>query len=323
MRIAAVFVTYGSRRELLLSAVRSALICDSVRQVIIVDNASDRPIVDDIGPGFDGWTGKDIHIERNSENTGSAGGYAQAIALARSLPNIDAILLLDDDLCVSPTSIEATSERMTSRAHVVFQIPRSDRPEQFAYLNGTKSPTIYKNSFHDFSVANLAPRIWPTRPKSASSVSVEFAPFAGLMLPIEVVKNVDVPNKDLFLYCDDYDYVQKIIKTGFEVVLIGVDPLRSIDASWNQVDRISPAIFDPFTPSTRCYYSVRNRVIFERKYFLGSELIYSLNMISYLVIGALISLFEFRSPRATLKRLNLVVSAIAAGFRTDLTNRRF
>jgi len=322
MRIAAVFVTYGDRRELLLSALNSALACESVKQVVIVDNNSEKSLINDIGPNFTKRTGKVVRYQRNAENTGSAGGYAQAIALARSLPDIDAILLLDDDLCISQASIEAASEQMLSQPNVVFQIPRSDRAEQFAYLNGTKSPTISTNSFHDFSLVSLPARVRRARPQRVSLVSVEFATFAGLVIPINVALDVALPDARLFLYCDDYDYVRRIINDGFLVNLIDVAPLTSIDASWNQDHHISPAFFDPYASPTRCYYSVRNRVIYERKYHVNSNLLYAANMVSLLSVGLLISLFEFRSPRATFKRLSLILSAIIAGIKNDLQHRR-
>jgi GT2 family glycosyltransferase len=316
---ALVLVTYGSRANLVRRAVDKALEHPAVIKIIIVDNDSMYGL--DLSH-YDDEQRERIEIIRQHINTGSAGGYNVGISFARNIAEADYIILIDDDLILCSNTLEQLSGVIaSSNGQEAFVIPRSDRLDQTKSLYSGYSPRIIKNSFSDFHIL----RLFRTRRQSASlmfgsvnGLSVDYAPYAGMVLSRSLISRSELPDKEFFVYCDDYDFVMKLKKAGAKVILIDVPPLKSIDRSWNQKSGRAPAMFNPEAPAFRVYYSLRNRVAFELRHFVSSKTLYAVNMVMFLAIGSLVSLIESRGNLSLFRRLRLLGTAINDGVKGRL-----
>lgn len=319
LTLSLVLVTYGARLNLVNQAVRQALLHRCVKSVIIVDNDS-TPSVDK--SLFDPLDRDRVHVLRQKTNTGSAGGYNTGLSYARNLTQIDYIVLLDDDLIIDQPTVSALLGYIqdNSGCEAVI-IPRDDRPDQFASLAAGRAPVIKTNSFHDFHILNWRRLLHRHKPNGSRSraaskaVPVDYAPYAGMVLSVALVRRAELPDLELYVYCDDYDYLMKLKIAGGYPVLIDSPPLRSIDQSWNQKSGRAPAPFNNAAPVFRVYYSVRNRVAYERRFFVDNYLMYIVNMVAFLVVGSLVSLSQ--SP-VSVRRLRLLATAIKDGWRGNL-----
>jgi GT2 family glycosyltransferase len=316
---ALVLVTYGSRASLVCRAVDQALEHSSVKKVIIVDN--DSAVRFDYSK-YNIDQHERIAVLRQNINTGSAGGYSIGIDFARRLDEIDFVILMDDDLLIHHQTIVDLSKFIgSSKEQNALVIPRSDRPDQIASLKIGYAPVIRKNSFHDFHVYHWRRALGRDRETvsaEAKGLSVDFAPYAGMVLSVDLIRRAELPDKEFYVYCDDYDYLMKLKAAGAEPLLLNVAPLQSIDESWNQKRGRAPAIFSPDAPVFRVYYSLRNRVVFELRHTVSSKAIYGMNMIAFFVIGGLVSLIESGVDRSLFRRFRLLAAATSDGMRGRL-----
>jgi GT2 family glycosyltransferase len=319
LTLSLVLVTYGARIHLVDQAVRQALLHRSVKSIIIVDNDSATPID---RSNFDPLIRDRIHVLRQKTNTGSAGGYNIGLSYARNLPQNNYIILLDDDLLIEEQTVTALLQYIQDNSGCeAMIIPRDDRSDQLASLAAGHAPTIRTNSFHDFHVLNWRRLLHRHRPIGSRSraalraVPVDYAPYAGMVLSLALVRRAELPDTEMYVYCDDYDYLMKLKIAGAWPVLIDAPPLKSIDQSWNQKSGRAPALFNTAAPVFRVYYSLRNRVAYERRFFVNNYLIYIVNMVAFLVAGSLVSLLE---NGVSVRRLRLIATAIRDGWRGNL-----
>jgi glycosyltransferase involved in cell wall biosynthesis len=263
-----------------------------------------------------------IHVLSQKTNTGSAGGYNIGLRYAQNLAQIDYVILLDDDLLIEEKTVHALSLYIEDNPHCdAVIVPRDDRPDQSASLQAGRAPVIHSNSFHDFHILDWRRSLKRPKPNASSSrmasdaVPVDYAPYAGMVLSSALVRRAELPDRKFYVYCDDYDYLMKLKIAGAHPVLIGAPPLKSIDQSWNQKSGRAPALFNKTAPSFRIYYSLRNRVTYEKRYIVNSYLMYIINMMAFLTAGSLISLSE---GGVHLQRLRLLATAIKDGWRDNL-----
>lgn len=329
---ALVLVTYGARLHLVDQSVRQALLHPSVKSVIIVDNNSSSPVDKLI---IDSLDRDRVKVLTQKTNTGSAGGYHVGLKYARDLDNIDYIILLDDDLLIEQETISTLLQYISNTPNCdAVIVPRDDRPDQSASLEAGCAPAIRSDSFHDFHILNWRRSLHRRQPNQSLSripseaVPVEYAPYAGMVLAKALVRRAELPDQDFYVYCDDYDYLIKLKIAGACPLLLNVAPLKSIDQSWNQKTSRAPAVFNTASPAFRVYYSLRNRVAYERRYIVSNYWIYTINMIAFLIAGNLLSFFDSGMQYSALRRLRLLATAIRDGWhgnlgRNDETVRRY
>lgn len=319
LAFALILVTYGARLHLVGQAVRQALRHPSVKSVIIVDNDSASPVEK---LDFDPLDRDRIHVLRQKTNTGSAGGYNIGLRYAQKLAHIDYVILLDDDLLIEEKTFEALARyiKYAPDCDAVI-VPRDDRPDQSASLNAGRAPVIKPNSFHDFHILDWRRSLQRHKRNASSSqmmseaVPVNYAPYAGMVLSGALVRRAELPDRDFYVYCDDYDYLMKLKIAGAFPVLINAPSLKSIDQSWNQKSGRAPALFNNSAPAFRVYYSLRNRVTYERRYVVNNYFMYIINMMAFLSAGSLVSLSE---SGLQVRRLRLLAAAIKDGWRGNL-----
>lgn len=203
MNVVAVVVTYN-RLELLkrnLSCLRRQTV--SLTTLVVVDNGS----TDGTGVWLDEQEDvKTIH----QTNVGGAGGFYTGMEYAR-LADADWIWCMDDDVFPRPDCLE----RLLAYAGyegVGILAPRR-------LLEGR----IYTNDFLSFNLTHPFSSMYSGRlSKMEVNAPVEICgtAFEGLFVRSEVVKLVGLPNKDLFIFCDDTDYCLRTVMAGYKILYV-------------------------------------------------------------------------------------------------------
>lgn len=203
MDIVAVVVTYN-RLELLkrnLSCLRGQSI--ALSRIVIVNNGS----TDGTGKWLDEQS--DITVIHQS-NVGGSGGFYTGMEYAVSLKS-DWIWCMDDDVFPQPDCLERLLEH-ESRKEVGIMAPRR-------LMEGR----IYTNDFLSFDLTRPFSSMYTGRlAKMQVDMPVEIAgtAFEGLFVRREVVERIGLPNKDLFIFCDDTDYCLRTIAAGYKILYV-------------------------------------------------------------------------------------------------------
>ena len=146
----------------------------------------------------------------NQTNVGGAGGFYTGIQYAYQA-GADWIWCMDDDV-----------------------FPRADCLEQLLPYTGKKDIGILAPRrllegeifTHDFQAYNLSnPFVSMYSKKLAgrhitSPTEITGTAFEGPFIRREVVEKIGLPNKDLFIFCDDTDYCLRTIRAGYKILYI-------------------------------------------------------------------------------------------------------
>jgi rhamnopyranosyl-N-acetylglucosaminyl-diphospho-decaprenol beta-1,3/1,4-galactofuranosyltransferase len=172
-RVSAVIVTFNNVEMLvqivndLLSQTRPA------DQIVVVDNASVDSTPEVIKTRF-----PDVRYIRLHENTGSAGGYYEAIKAA--LPDSDLIWTLDD-VRLRDNSLEELLKGM-------------EKLESKVALSSVRS-------------------VGPFHPHSSPTRLVLF-PWRGTLIKSDLIRRFGLPIKDFFIYGEDIEYARRFNSKG-------------------------------------------------------------------------------------------------------------
>ncbi|MCM3615290.1 glycosyltransferase [Microbacterium enclense] len=271
-RVIGATVTYGSRAASCLATV-GAMRAAGVETVVVVDNGS----VDDARRQLDAYARAHapvVRYHRLARNEGSAPAFGFAIERALesdadylwlldddNLPHGDAlaILLAEEqamraagiDLCaVAPTRAPSGDPREIAavrRAEQAREQPREDR--SFA---GVEFALFARRALERLGLRR--PRI------SRDAAVVTYAPYGGLLVRLDVLRRIGLPDADLVLYGDDLEYTSRIVRAGGCIRLsaeaVVVDP---------RGERWMPPGFEVLamfrsTDDALLYYSMRNRI---------------------------------------------------------------
>jgi rhamnopyranosyl-N-acetylglucosaminyl-diphospho-decaprenol beta-1,3/1,4-galactofuranosyltransferase len=227
----AAFVITRNRKQIVGRAIESIL-NQTLRPdaVWVIDNGSTDG-TDTVVESF----GSVVHFCRLGANTGSAGGFHAACALA--LENgYDWAWFLDDDGLADPECLETLLARARAEAGICAAVP-------------------LKRTAHDEIVESYV--VWrpdlrkPGKPDPASYskplFDIDYTGTCGLMVSRLAIKTAGLPLKDLFFGFDDYEYCHRLRKFGRIVVVT--------DAT------VRHPAHPPRTPDQsfwRRYYAIRN-----------------------------------------------------------------
>lgn len=200
LHILAVVVTYN-RLPLLQRTV------DSLRRqtlplqgIVVVDNGS----TDGTSPWLDSQEGLTVI---HQANVGGAGGFHTGIARAHE-QRPDWIWCMDDDVFPRPECLEALMQEAV-RPEVGILAPRR-------LLEGR----VYTNDFLAYNLTQPFRSMYRGRlAKMEVTAPTEIAgtAFEGLCLRGEVVDRIGLPNRDLFIFCDDTDYCLRAHLAGYRI----------------------------------------------------------------------------------------------------------
>jgi GT2 family glycosyltransferase len=201
--VAAVVVTYN--RAALLRKGIDCLRHQTRRpdEIIVVNNGS----TDDTRLWLDEQTDLTVVLQ---DNVGGSGGFYTGIQLAYA-HGADYIWCMDDDVFARPTCLsELLAE--TSRPGVGIWAPRR-------LLEGR----IFTHDFQAYNLTNPFASMYRRRlAKQTVGGPTEVAgtAFEGPMISRRVVEAIGLPNRDLFIFCDDTDYCLRAVLAGFKILYV-------------------------------------------------------------------------------------------------------
>ena len=198
MRVAALIVT-RNRRGLLeecLEAVGGQ--SHPIQTIVVVDNASDDGTADFLKSRQQSG----LIIERLEENTGGAGGFAHGIEIAARLP-VDFIWLMDDDCIPTPTALE----RLVSSAATLDEAGHG-----YSFLCSRVIDTARVACNHPVPSQALNASGWPRWADLADKdlVLVDECTFVSVAVPVNRVREVGLPFREMFIWGDDTEYTRRL-----------------------------------------------------------------------------------------------------------------
>ncbi len=325
-----VTVTYGNRFHLLKKVIDSAL-SEGVAKVIVVDNNSVPESREKLNEYEKQLGNKKIEVLYLNENYGSAGGFKRGLEEAYNDSECDFIWLLDDDNQPQKDSLKVlyevwdNLEDENKEEKVSLLSYREDRgPYKEAVM--TNNPNLVlgrKNSFLGFHIADLPKKVLRRfkrkfgirtfkEDKNIKFGKVSVAPYGGMFFHKNLIDSIGYPNEKFYLYADDYEWSYRITKNGGGIYLILDSLVNDIDTSWNISRNNETSVSIIATGSDfRVFYSIRNRVFFETKNLVESNLIYKLNIYFY----------HFLIFIANSKKYSLIKNAIRDGRECELGKR--
>lgn len=198
MKVVAVVVTYNRRELLQKTLVGLESQERPVDHILVIDNASTD--------GTDAMLaertpGAPTTIERMSENTGGAGGFARGTELAFEL-GADAIWLMDDDTVPQPGSLGPLVSAL------------EDAEERLGAMPSFACSLVL---WHDGSLCEMNTPVptwdWP-RPLTmgADYTLSSSCSFVSVLVTREAVRTVGLPSPNFFIWFDDAEYTLRLSK---------------------------------------------------------------------------------------------------------------
>lgn len=203
MKIIAVVVTYN-RLELLkkgIGCLRAQT--RSLDQIVVVNNGS----TDGTYEWLDSQT--DLTVI-HQDNVGGSGGFHTGIERAFR-DEADWIWCMDDDVFPRPDCL-AQLLTEASRPDVGILMPRR-------MLDGK----VFTHEFQHFNFTNPFASVHGrklAKQQVGATTEIVGADFEGPFISRRVVEEIGLPNKDLFIFCDDTDYCLRTHLAGFRLYYV-------------------------------------------------------------------------------------------------------
>lgn len=202
MNVVAVVVTYN-RRELLKRNLSCLRANRPVQSIVVVNNGSTD--------GTTEWLKeqKDL-IVIHQENVGGSGGFYRGIQHACQL-KADWIWCMDDDVFPRADCMEHLLQHADDPS-VGILAPRR-------LMEGN----IFTNDFRQVNLTNPFASMYQKKLKKQqvdAPVEICGTAFEGLCIRREAVEAIGLPNKDLFIFCDDTDYCLRAVLAGYKILYI-------------------------------------------------------------------------------------------------------
>lgn len=201
MKVIAVVVTYN--RSQLLKRNIACLRKNSPHAIIVVNNGS----TDDTRE----WLAEQTDlIVITQANVGGSGGFYTGIQQAMER-GADWIWCMDDDVFPRPDCLSNLLDH-TASEEVGILAPRR-------LMEGN----IFTNDFQAVNLTNPFSSMYKKKLKKQvinKPVEILGTAFEGLFIRKEAVEKIGLPNKDLFIFCDDTDYCLRAVLAGYKILYI-------------------------------------------------------------------------------------------------------
>lgn len=202
MKITAVVVTFN-RLELLKQGIECLRKQQKLTGIIVVNNGSTDGTREwlDAQPGL---------LVVHQDNVGGSGGFYTGIERAYS-EGADWIWCMDDDVFPRPDCLDRL-------------LPYTDRPEV-----GILSPRrllegkVFTHEFQHFNFTNPVDSLHGrklAKQQVNQATEIVGADFEGPFISRRVVEKIGLPNRELFIFCDDTDYCLRAHLAGFKLLYI-------------------------------------------------------------------------------------------------------
>ena len=243
MKIIAVVVTFN-RRELLKRNIECLRRNKPVSSILVVNNGSTD--------GTKEWLDeqKDLSIIHQA-NVGGSGGFYTGIEHAYQA-GADWIWCMDDDVFPRENCLEQLLKEAKDQ-NIGILAPRR-------LMDGK----IFCHDFQAYNLNNPFASMYAQRlvnEQVNTPTDIKGTAFEGPFIRREVIEKIGLPNKDLFIFCDDTDYCLRAILAGFRIVyvpnaLMDKEKFFSND-TWAQRNQ---------KKKWKRYYQVRNSAYLNHRY---------------------------------------------------------
>lgn len=243
MKITAVVVTFN-RLELLKQGIECLRKQQKLTGIIVVNNGSTDGTREwlDAQPGL---------LVVHQDNVGGSGGFYTGIERAYS-EGADWIWCMDDDVFPRPNCLDRL-------------LPYTDRPEV-----GILSPRrllegkVFTHEFRHFNFTNPVGSLHGrklAKQQVNQATEIVGADFEGPFISRRVVEKIGLPNRELFIFCDDTDYCLRAHLAGFKLLYVPealMDKHKFFsDDTWTSRNR---------KKKWKRYYQVRNEAYLNHHY---------------------------------------------------------
>lgn len=202
MNIIAVVVTYN-RKELLKRNIRCLQQNKPVSAIIVVNNGSTD--------GTAEWLAEQTGLTViNQPNVGGSGGFYTGMQYAYRA-GADWIWCMDDDVFPRADCLEQLLQQ-AHRQDTGILAPRR-----------LQEGKIFTHDFQEYNLTNPFTSMYGKRlSKQTVTVPTEIkgTAFEGPLIRREVVAKIGLPNKELFIFCDDTDYCLRTVLAGYKIIYV-------------------------------------------------------------------------------------------------------
>lgn len=320
-KVSVVIVTYGNR-YCFLEQVIDMLLSLKINKIVVVNNNSSNESYNCLIK-LENKLAKKLRVIHLSENTGSANGFKTGINYAVNMKASDFIWLLDDDNRPKEDALDILMEyweRLTDENKnnkICLLSYRKGHTNINAIMNNNPGADLGRNNtfraFHISSVfKNLFLKkkgIYNEKLNHKNSAITFVAPYGGMFFHKRLVDLIGLPDASYYLYSDDHEYSYRITKKGGSIIYLPASQIDDIDFSWHSKSKqVAVVRFAKSNDFVRLFYSIRNRVFFEKNELVTNWCVYIINMLIYSIAVFFISLVNFR-----LKNMKIYFKAVYFG----------
>lgn len=326
--VTVVTVVFGERWNLLKQTLEPLVSEQKIGKIIIVDNNSKNP---DAMDTYARQYQNKIIVLRQSENIGFSGAISKGLLKARETDG-DYVLVMDDDCVLEEGGIDMflNNYKYFPDNRVVLIANRVNVPGVSAsfYRNSIANQLPDGTVFEVFSlrkVLNLFKLILGIKENPSGPLLPIFPTQAfvtgGSFIPMEAVREVDVPDASLFIYGEDLDYAWRIKKAGFLSYQCSKPIIHDIDMTFGKEGDHIWGLFRDTTPDYKVYYRMRNSVIISRRHTYQSKVSLFINILFWYIGLFILGFFRHSSWKTYFYRVKLIVRAVIDGYKHPNTTR--
>lgn len=201
LKIIAVVVTYNRLSLLKENIIALQSQTFPLNKIIIINNNSTDGTTEYLKNNFS--NNKKFCIINLDKNIGGSGGFFEGIKKSVSL-DCNWVWLMDDDTIPRPDSLEMLVNKIDIVENVGFL------GSQVLFTDGTP------HKMNNVSPATNYIRDIQWNAFSKQNVfSVNYISFVSCMINVNAIKKVGLPYRDFFIWGDDQEYTERLIKSGF------------------------------------------------------------------------------------------------------------
>lgn len=179
---------------------------DVIYKHIIVHNTTNKDYEDLIASKF-----TDSVVLTRETNGGTTGAYNTGIKEALKDPEVDAIMLIANDIKINSNSIIELYELLQSDKNIGAVAPimlENNDKTIVAYGENLTKDTGLDRLYHNQLLS----------PNLPETIECECLPGGMNMMKREVYEKVGLQDESLFMYCDENEYFLRVAKAGYKII---------------------------------------------------------------------------------------------------------